>query len=389
MFYYCTRCGKKLKKTKKGYSCKCGFFAKSNGYIDFIENSTPYWGEISEEGMSRVLRVIKKEGEKGFISFMQKNFPKIIPYIYNTSRISFVYHIPKKRFENVLDIGSGWGSLAFMLSKFSKKVYSVESVEERIKFQEILKKERKIKNITLIRADANNLPFKEKIFDLIVVNGLLEWVGYHAKNHNHALELQVKFLKNVSKLLKDDGFLYIGIENRIGIQYFLGTKDHIGVRFASLLPRLAADFVCKVLKGKSYTTLTHTYNGYKNLLKEANLKSNFYWVFPTYNFPKFSGDYEEATLLRFFDYIKNNEEEAKVWLNVANIEEAKVNKKLLLLSKLPKTFQRAFINFVPAFQIIAYKKSKPSKERGFYVASEKEFKAKFVDLKGKTKKVEI
>jgi len=389
MFYYCPICKRKLIKTEKGYKCKCGFFAEDKGYLDFIKNSTPYWGEISEEEMSRALRVFEKGGEESLKIFLEKKHEKIIPYLYNTSRISFIYHLPKKRFENVLDLGSGWGSLSFMLSKFSKKVYSVENVEERIKFQKIMKEKRKIKNITLIRADVNNLPFKEKSFDLIVVNGLLEWVGYHAKDYKQASELQLKFLKDLSRIVSDDGFIYIGIENRFGMQYFLGAEDHIGLKFTSLMPRKIANFFSKILKKKGYTTLTYTYNSYKDLIKGAGLNAKFYWVLPTYNFPKFSGDFGEESWFRFLDYIKKNKEEAKVWLNYASIKKARQNKKILLLARLPRFLQKTSLFFVPSFQIIAYKKLKPKSKKGFFVASEERFKAKFFDLNGKMEEIKM
>jgi ubiquinone/menaquinone biosynthesis C-methylase UbiE len=378
-----------MEKTEEGYRCKCGFFAKDKGYIDFINTSTPYWGEISEEEMNRTLRVFEKSDEESLLNFLEKNHPERIPYLYNKSRISFVYHLPKRRFENVLDLGSGWGSLSFMLSKFSENVYSVENVEERIKFQKIMVEKRKIKNIKLIRADVNKLPFKEKSFDLIVVNGLLEWVGYNAKDHKEALKMQINFLKNLSDLITDDGFIYIGIENRFGMQYFLGTKDHIGLRFTSLMPRAVASFFSKILKKRSYTTLTYSYKGYKELLKKANLNAKFYWALPTYNFPKFSGDFEEEVWLSFFDYIKKNKEEAKVWLNSASIKDSKINKKLILLSKLPKFLQKATLAFAPSFQIIAYKKLKPKEKKGFLVASEENFEAKFFDLNGKKEEIKL
>jgi len=378
-----------MEKVEKGYKCKCGFFAEDKGYLDFIKIQTPYWGEVSEEEMSRILRFFEKNDEEALKIYLERYHPDRIPYLYNNSRISFLYHLPKKRFGNVLDLGSGWGSLSFMLSKFSKMVYSVENVEERIQFQKLMKEKRGIKNIQLIRADVNKLPFKEKSFDLIIVNGLLEWVGYHAKSYKEATEMQLNFLKKLSKILTDGGFIYIGIENRFGLQYFLGAEDHIGLKFTSLMPRQLANIISKILKKRSYTTLTYSTIGYQNLIKKANLNAKFYWVLPTYNFPKFSGDLNKESWVEFLSYIKNRKKEARVWENTGSIKHSKENKKIVLLSKFPKFLQEATLFFVPSFQIIAYKNLKPNAKKGFFVASEEKFKAEFFDLNGKKEEVRM
>ena len=79
------------------------------------------------------------------------------------------------------------------------------------------------------------LPLAENSFDLVIVNGVLEWVGEWDLTVDPRT-VQVNFLKKILRLLKDDGILLIGIENRIGWGLFLGGEDHSGMAYTSLVP---------------------------------------------------------------------------------------------------------------------------------------------------------
>ena len=78
----------------------------------------------------------------------------------------------------------------------------------------------------------------EKQFNFAIVNGVLEWIPtqqdvvvrdyYSTKseaiNDSDTVDpyrSQLNFLKQVSRHLKDDGRLYLAIENRYDYQYYL------------------------------------------------------------------------------------------------------------------------------------------------------------------------
>ena len=58
-------------------------------------------------------------------------------------------------------------------------------------------------------------------------------------------EAQLIFLREVKRVLANNGCLYVGIENRFGLPFFLGEKDHSGLPYTSILPRKLANFVVK------------------------------------------------------------------------------------------------------------------------------------------------
>jgi hypothetical protein len=97
-------------------------------------------------------------------------------------------------------------------------------------------------------------------------------------------------------LLKDNGVLLVGIENRFGVGFFLGHNDHSGIPYTSLVPRPVATFMLRrssrthyrtqLNPRKQYRTYTYSENGYRELLSEAGFAETLsYWADPGYNQP--------------------------------------------------------------------------------------------------------
>ncbi|NUN95487.1 MAG: hypothetical protein HUU16_04885 [Candidatus Omnitrophica bacterium] len=86
--------------------------------------------------------------------------------------------------------------------------------------------------------------------------------------------------------LRPGGWLYVGIENRFGISYFLGAMDHSYLKYTSLLPRPLADWVTRRRRGHAYRTYTYSPIGYRRLLEGAGFgEIRFFGVMPTYSRP--------------------------------------------------------------------------------------------------------
>lgn len=82
-----------------------------------------------------------------------------------------------KKFENVLEVGAGDGSILKFLSQnnFSQNLNAVEISESGI--EQILSK--KIKNLSSVQLfDGYNLPFPDKAFDLVILSHVLEHVEH-------------------------------------------------------------------------------------------------------------------------------------------------------------------------------------------------------------------
>jgi SAM-dependent methyltransferase len=212
------------------------------------------------------------------------------------------YLLPVSRDSRVLDYGSGFGNISSSLSRSFHEVISMEPTFARLRMWQIRAKQNGIRNAYLVcyGGDSPNLPFRDEYFDLIVLNGVMEWLPVSLEQ-GHPRQVQLRALQEIRRVLKKGGTLYIGIENRFALRYFLGHPDHhAGLRFATLLPRRLASLYSKIVKGKDYRVYTYSWWGYKKLLKQAGFANvNIYWPYPTYATPIYITDASDKKTIEY------------------------------------------------------------------------------------------
>lgn len=287
---------------QKNYSLQDGIFrASDNKY---------YWGEINQEQMQRLLDDARKVGWIKALESSQKYFLSSgFKSITRANRADWRFNLPLDRNIRVLAVGSGWGQIPFLLAESYAEVWSLEYIRERIEWQQIRKEQEGIDNLFLVQSNVTCMPFISETFDLVSMNGVLEWVGL-ANAEKKVRDIQLEVLSNARQLLKPGGYLYIGIENRIGFSMFLGEIDHSGKWFTSLMPRWLANYFVRNFKKNSYRTdegqndyRTFTYSppGYQKLLKEAGFSNiKFYWVQPSYNNPMSFAPINDSRKIDFY-----------------------------------------------------------------------------------------
>ena len=181
----------------------------------------------------------------------------------------------------VLDLGCGMGGISIMLAKNMKQVISGDHDLTRLREvrNRILKE--KIPNMALAKFDGRALPFKNETFDLIIMNGVLEYLGVNSYGQDPE-ELQINALKEAKRVLKQDGKLYVAIENRWYPIYLL--KDvHSGLAFVTMLPRKIASLYSYVMTRKPYQMYIHSYWGLKKMYKNAGFNRNEFFI-PIFNY---------------------------------------------------------------------------------------------------------
>ena len=262
-------------------------------------NNDIYWGEVNKGKMEEHLKTID---EKGFFFFKEKLYSEdrsFYNFIFDEMRADWRFCLPVKKDWKALDIGAGLGANTFVLAKEVSEVVSMERSSLRAKFLDLRKKETKQENIKIITADALDLPFRNDNFDLIAANGLFEWLGV-TERFRFPKKAQEHFLKEVMRILKPGGYLYIGVENRFAASYLLGGVDHSGLRYTSWMPRFMANFYTKLRTGKKYQTYTYSKHGYEKILKQTGFRNiKFYLPLPGYNSPKHIIVYEHLEGLKF------------------------------------------------------------------------------------------
>lgn len=281
----CIDCKGELEPENEKVSCtECGKeYAIENGIYN-LSRSGHYYSDLDRKRMRDIIQKAKEMGWRNAISeqFTQNRF--LCRIISDETRADWQYLLPLNKDHIALDIGAGWGTISIPLARNLKHVVALDGTDDRLEFLKVRAEQDGINNITIVHANLFDMPFQEKQFDLVSFNGVLEWVGVDGDNSSNPTEKQIEALNVARKVLKDDGYLYIGIENSYGLKYVLGEPDdHTGIPYITYLDRIDANKISQAKQGSDYRTYTYTKRGYEELLLTAGFTDvQFYYPIPDY-----------------------------------------------------------------------------------------------------------
>ncbi len=176
-----------------------------------------------------------------------------------------------------LDVGSGWGQLAVPLARMAH----VHALDQTLNRARILGEIARQEGVALQRyvGDFLTLPFADAAFDLVLMNGSLEYMG--VGRSAPAWECQLAALQRAQALLRAGGLLYLGIENALGLKYLFGTPDdHTGTPRGTLAGLRGRD--CRE------PIAVWSLSQYHELFARAGLAvESAYAAFPDYKLPHF------------------------------------------------------------------------------------------------------
>lgn len=292
----CLRCDGPVLPSERAMQCAaCGAEWPVHDGVP-LYSSARYFGEVSQDEMRALIRLASETSWRTAIStqFKENNREQYY-YAADLNRASWIPLLPISPDSTVLDVGSGLGALTHALALNYARVVSAEPVDERVRFTKLRLEQEGLTNVDLIQTTVDAMPFHDQTFDLIVLNGILEWVAAW-DDQGTPRNVQLEVLRKFRRMLKPGGVLLIGIENRIGFESFMGRVDHSGLSFTSVMPRWLASLYMKLRQPGFHRTLlnsslgyrTYTYSprGYNKLLLEAGFQSvDQWWPRDGYNLP--------------------------------------------------------------------------------------------------------
>ncbi|MDP2812791.1 MAG: class I SAM-dependent methyltransferase [bacterium] len=255
-----------------------------------------YWGKSPESVLLSGLKIIDEQGWKEF----NRYYAGKLDFTDDQSRADWRFNVPVDKNFMVLDTGAGMGRITLPLAKVVKRVVAFDASLSRMQFLQRRLKEEGLNNVDLLVADFFDLPLADASFDLIVMNGVLEWVG-KTNFFKDPQAAQLASLKICLRLLKPGGYLYIGIENRWALSYLRGF-DHSGLRYTGYMPRFLASWYCQLRGRGKYDTYTYSRSGYEKLITQAGFtKENiqFFLPYPGYNVPRIVVPYGNLNILQY------------------------------------------------------------------------------------------
>ena len=203
--------------------------------------------------------------------------------------------------KRLLDYGCGIGSLSVPAARHGASVTLVDSCLPRLQMA-VARIKQSGSNVTAYACQNwRSLPGDVAGFDIILVNGVLEWVASSVgTGFASVLETQLDFLRNKRERLAPGGIIYLAIENRFALQYLMGyPEDHTNIAYISLMPREKANELHRKEKGSDFTHWTWGLDEFDENLPRAGLAvRKGYAVFPDYRFPQMIADLDDTGALR-------------------------------------------------------------------------------------------
>ncbi|MEO0268457.1 MAG: class I SAM-dependent methyltransferase [candidate division WOR-3 bacterium] len=164
-----------------------------------------------------------EKGEKE--KYLKSKSDLKIDYTFFVNFLDSEFSLKNKK---ILDLGCGFGHISFLLEEKKAKVFSLD-IEKDFVYVVNLKKKLAESNIKPLIGNGFALPFKNKSFDIVICTHTLE----HIRD-------SFNFLKEVNRVLKIGGILYLSIPN-----YFFPFEPHFKVPLIPFLPKNLSKFLIK------------------------------------------------------------------------------------------------------------------------------------------------
>jgi SAM-dependent methyltransferase len=286
--FTCPACRASLETVDTSYRCPaCQQVYPVRDGIPVFAAEAGYWNNVDRATMEALL--VEAESTGDWRDAMQRRMPRLVPAAAPAYRADAQFMFPIGAGSRVLDAGRMWGALSFPIAAHCGELYAVDKTWETLRLLDIRARQAGVTNVHPVLSSLGTLPFPDGFFDFVVLNGVLEWlaterdvvVDQHLEHgwdrpHRHTTDprdVQLATLRELCRVTKPDGGLYVAIENRSGLQYFFGwPDDHVNIRFITFLPRWAANLATRLVRHTDYRTYVYTPAQLRKLLIDAGYR---------------------------------------------------------------------------------------------------------------------
>lgn len=226
------------------------------------------WADIESSDVARLLEDTRSRGWEPALAIHEKSNPFFVKRLRDESLGNWHALLLKPREGRALDVGCGFGALLAGLASYYRTACGVEMLPERLRFAELRQVGTSRPRFPVVQGSGHSLPFRDRVMDLVTMNGVLEWAAYYVPGHPRACQLNM--LRQARSLLSSRGTLAVAIENRYALENLVGLRDtHTGLHLLPALPRPIAGVASRLAGGKPYRTWLYSAAGYRALFREA------------------------------------------------------------------------------------------------------------------------
>jgi ubiquinone/menaquinone biosynthesis C-methylase UbiE len=230
------------------------------------------WSDIEPGEVERLIADTEAGGWRRAITSLEARYPFFAKRLADVALGNWHLLLWPRRHGTALDIGCGYGTLAWGLGEYFSRVLGVDILREKLQFATLRARQERQASTSFAQVNALALSLPDDSFDLVTMKGFLEWTALNVQGRPEVL--QKRMLLEAKRVLKNEGVLAVAIENRYAAETLLGLRDtHTGVHLIPALPRPLAKLACYAAGRESYRSYLYSSAGYRNLLRAAGFES--------------------------------------------------------------------------------------------------------------------
>ena len=346
--YLCKNCNEIFYyENKKLYCKKCNNVVEyKNGHYNFEINNSIEKCSIEKTKIKFLLEEIEKNGYnlsvKNFLKKYSEFKIKFLDPKFDQS-VDSIFHCLGKNNEKCLVLGSGFGNKVEILSNIFDQVYSIETMEELLIFQNIKFMEAKIANVILLKSGIKEIPFINNFFDLVIIEeSFFDLIKFDSNNQKNS---KIIIFEEIKRILNQNGCLCFGLKNYSKYNFL---------------------FKNNIIKNKNGVNLSRI----SKLIKNSGFHTKIFWVLPSIEKPYFSSNIDDGLAIKwYFKNFKNFIKETKNQLKYTIF--------LKIFSKFSQNIIKILIKkFAPYFIFYCYKENIPNSIEN-YILKETNFSSCF------------
>lgn len=189
-------------------------------------------GDAAENSLRQILLSVKDRSSLS-LELEKEISDWISEYHLSGERANVYRFLNLEGLRNGLELGAGCGAISRYLGEQGIVIDAVEGNSRRADICKLRCED--LDNIHIINANFNNLNFPSSSYDAVFLNGVLEYAARFLPGSKDDRTALLAILARAASSLKEDGLLFVAIENRMGLKYWLGAnEDHYGKAYKGL-----------------------------------------------------------------------------------------------------------------------------------------------------------
>ena len=226
------------------------------------------WADVPTAQVEKLITESRRVGWRAALSDAAVGAPFFGTRLNNLGLANWHMLLARSPSGAALDVGCGFGTLPLGLADHFATAVGAEMLPERLRYAALRARQEPWPNAHFVRSHGARLPFADSAFDLVTMNGVLEWAALYSAGEPRAL--QIGMLEEMRRVTAEDGVCAVAIENRYALESLLALADtHTGLTFVTAMPRALADLLSRLRRNEPYRVYLYGLNEYSDIFRAA------------------------------------------------------------------------------------------------------------------------